>query len=42
MKGKKTDNVKCISRLARLVTLGDFLRASAFRIKVLKKETDLI
>lgn len=42
MKGRKTDIVKCISRLARLVTVGVFLRASAFRIKGLRRETDLI
>lgn len=42
MEGRKTDIVRCISRLARLVTVGAFLRASAFRIKGLRREIDLI
>lgn len=42
VKGRKTDIVRCISRLARLVTVGAFLRASAFRIKGLRREIDLI
>lgn len=42
VEGRKTDIVRCISRLARLVTVGAFLRASAFRIKGLRREIDLI